>query len=190
MKKVLLSGILWGVLASVFISGCSSTPEEKLQDLQQELRGLGKKESDCGFDMNCLKNINDKRKELKDKIRELKQEFMKKQDPEVINNKFFEALKNNNIDEALKYCYLGENNVFEEKTKDKLQKMKDKLDLSKTESLGKTNKPYMNVFKYRFFYKDGRKVDVEFNMDFTDNLKYEFDIANYAHFNEGPFKFF
>lgn len=177
MKKVLLSAVLCGTLSALLMSGCS-TPEEKLQSLVQELKELQKEKDDCGSDNNCRDNIRKEQEKLKKEVDIVKKELMKKHDPQIVNEKFFQALKNNDIDEAFKYCYIGEYDK-EEAVREKLQKMKDKLDLPKTELIKENN----GEFKYRFFFKNGQKQEVSFRFYFTDNGKYEFEMARIIYFS-------
>ncbi|EAH7598098.1 hypothetical protein ACJY7S_001688 [Campylobacter upsaliensis] len=80
MKKVLFGAVFCGVLGAVFMSGCSSSPEEKLGDLvykynmmvNQDLvkcRSVG--------DTKCVEEVTKKIKETKEEIDKLKKELGK-----------------------------------------------------------------------------------------------------------------
>lgn len=77
MKKFLFSVLLCGVLSSVFMSGCSSSTEDKIAKLKEELKELNEKETECLFSntKGCKQEIDKKQREVKKEIRKLEKEL-------------------------------------------------------------------------------------------------------------------
>ncbi|MCR2062511.1 hypothetical protein [Campylobacter helveticus] len=185
MKKVLKVALASSVLASAFLVGCGEDSLADIKDKQFEVREDMKEKKNATFAEKMA--VEEMDNELFAKYRELEKKLAAEKlgEEKNIAKDYIEALKNNDIDGALKLTFFEKYNLKEVKVNDrkeqekeeadKINKMLEILDFSKeVEFVSSEKSPVsynVRVVTYKVLDKNGKTRNLKINMKISSDTE-------------------
>ncbi|WP_270985463.1 hypothetical protein [Campylobacter helveticus] len=197
MKKVLKVALASSVLASAFLVGCGEDSLADIKDKQFEVREDMKdmeEKGDATFEEKMA--VEEMDNELVAKYKELEKKLATEKlgEEENIVKDYIEALKNNDIDRALKLTFFEKYNLKkvkvndrkeqEKEEADKINKMLEILDFSKEVEFVSSEKSQASynqrVVTYKVLDKNGKTRNLKINMKISsDTETWKVDLLRY-----------